>query len=180
MKKYIALLCVIAVLCGLMCACVDDGSLNMPNTDSVEDVAKIDTPLGAVQITPALREELRWHSDSAEFQVCISVHSMVPDNYLDTLLYEGVSASEYLARSIELEGVDEETSYRYRRIFLSLRREYFSELLEGLSYSGKKDGRAEICQEYLFFYTTMTKSEILNLTCDSDEAFCVFATAMYK
>ena len=177
MKRCISLFCILGIVC-MLCAC--DGSVRTPNTDSVEDVSKIDVPMGTVQISTALRDELRWYSDSAEVQVCISVKSMVPDNYLDALTYDGISASEYLQRSHALEGVDDDEASRYYRIYDSLRRNYFKELLGGLSYSGQKTSGAEMCLDYHYFYTVMTKSEILNLTCNHDEAFLVFSTVMYK
>lgn len=178
MKRFIALICTVAILCGLLCSC-SDGPVEL-STDSMKDVAEMDIPMGTVVITDELRNALFWRFGSTRFQVCISFKSMVPDDYLDTLMYDGISASEYLERSLALRGIDEETASAYSRKYYELKNNYFYDLVEDLSYSGEKDTGAAACREYFFFYTTMTKSEIMSLTCEEDEAFCVFAIRMLK
>lgn len=178
MKKFISLFCIIAILCGSLCSCsnTEVGFY----TDSYEDVAQMDIPMGTVKITDGLKRKLFFRFGFTRFLVCVSFKSMVPDNYLDTLIEDGISAAEYLERSIALRNVDNEKATEYYRKYSGLEDKYFNDLVDSLSYTGEKDTGAWACHEYFFFYTTMTKSEIMNLTCEPDEAFCVFGYRMLK
>ncbi len=145
----------------------------------IEDPFERRVSLGEVEIAYNLNEELKKYTDAEKFVVMICYISMIPENYLDTTMYDGMSASEYLDRYLELKESDPEEAKTAHETYSRLKTEYYYDSLATLSYVGEKRVLGGTCEYNFAFYTCMTKKEILELTCDEDEAFYVFA-AIYK
>ena len=158
----------------------DDGNITWLTVDQMEELDSIYVSQGTVKKSENLESSLSKYSDETTFAVAISFASMIPDDYLDKIKFEDVTASEYLARSIELQDKDEEASKNALAKYYELKYSYYDEMLNSLDYKGEKVVKGDVCREYFFFYTYMTKEEIYQLTCDEDEALYVFAPGLLK
>lgn len=196
MKKFLVLLLASVLLVSCSSASEDVSS----GAESIEEdifagahwlsLPKIGDPfsrrveLGKVKIASNLRETLGGYGDDERFAVIVCFISMIPENYLDLITHEGKTANEYLAQYKELKESDPEAANKAYQTYKELRADHYQNVLDSLSYTGEKYvpgpyGFLGTCQTYFAFYACMTKKEILELTCDEDEAFYVF-TGNYK
>lgn len=105
---------------------------------------------------------------------------MVPDNYLDLIYEDGMSAQEYFDLGKSLQETDPEASDKAFQTYNGLKHEYFNDLLNSLNFHGELKPYGLLSEDFFFFYTYMTKEEILNLTCDEDESYYITAMGRYK
>lgn len=137
----------------------------------------IKVPLGTVQVSPNLIKAMEDMPDNLRLRVIICFKSMVPENYLDSLSYEGKSYAEY-QEIVDTADTIEEVGQAETAISM-MKNNYYSELRKTLSFTGEVWYMDGTSRKNFAFYACMTKKEILELTCDEDEAFYVFA-AQYK
>lgn len=146
--------------------------------DGISECQGICVAQGTVQISKRLMVKLEEYPENTLFAVAICFRSMVPNNYLDMIQENGITAEQYRLKGIELLETNPEAAQDAMGTYQRLRYSYFDTLLNSLQYSGEKWVPAFACKENFFFYTYMTKDEILSLKCGEDEALYVFAPDM--
>ncbi len=148
--------------------------------DSLKQAQTMPVSKGTVVLSEGLKQELEKLPDDQVFGVAISFASMIPEDHLDTLVYEGISASEYHEKALALIDTDKEASGEAMAKYYELRVRYYYDLLFSLSYIEYLDDRGGVTLEDCFFYAYLTKDEILHLECDEDESLYVFAPGLLK
>lgn len=156
----------------------NDSDILWLTVEGFSQLDSIDVPIGTVEISEKLRSRLSEYSDETIFAVAICFAPMIPDDYLDRIEYEGLSATEYLEKSIELQESNPEEAKKALGKYYELKYSYYDEILSSLSYDGEKLTPAFACKERFFFYTYMSREEILHLKCAENEALYIFAPGM--
>ena len=141
-------------------------------TDSSSLAYDVKVPMGTVLVSPYLVQAMEDMPDNLRLRVIVCFKSMVPDNYLDTLSYGGKTYAEYreILDTLENEEEREQAGYAIR----TMTSEYYNTMFDSLDFKYETWNLGGI--QYNFsFYACMTKKEILELTCDEDEALYIFA-----
>lgn len=194
MKKIMILVLVGLLLCGALASCGDAEETESKDVESVSidefseaiwpeggegNAFDVRVPYGHVIRSIYLNGFLDGYDSDRKIVVMICFASMIPENYLDTLMHEGMSAAEYYQKYEELQETNPEEAQEAYTQYYHLRLRYYREMLDSLSYPGEKRVRGGACSNNFAFYACMTKEELLSLTCEEDEALYVFA-AHYK
>ncbi len=146
--------------------------------DGFSSLDFVDVPLGEVEISENFQNALEDYSSDTTFAVAICFSPMVPSNYLDLIEYESISASEYLAKAINIMEINPSEAKIALGRYQQLKEEYYEQKLDALSYKGEKIVPGDACKELFFFYTYLTKEDILQLKCDEGEALYIFSPGM--
>ena len=132
-------------------------------------------PLGTVQVSPYLIKAMEHMPGNLRIRVMVSFASMLPDEYWNTVL-EGKTVREYyeiIEAREDLKAANLATDLLY-----PYKHEWFYKIYRTIHVSDEQAALGGITDDFCF-YACMTKKEILELTCNEDEAFYIFA-AIYK
>ena len=129
-------------------------------------------PLGTVQVSPNLIDAMEHMPGNLRIRVVVSFASMLPEEYWNTVL-EGRTVKEYY-EIIEARE-DLEAANLARGLLYSYKHEWFSKIYRTIRVSDEQAILGGVCQDSFCFYACLTKDEILELTCNEDEAFYIFA-----
>ena len=159
---------------------VDENGNVWIRTDKISELQENGIPFGTVKISDNLKWGMMRYPAETRFAVVVSFASMVPDNYLETISLDGISAADYLEQSIELQEIDGEASKAAYAKYYQLKNDYLERLFESIDFAREKIIKGGVCKEEHFFYAYLTEKEIYQLTCAEDEALYVFAPGMIK
>jgi hypothetical protein len=135
----------------------------------------VKVPMGTVQVSPYLVKAMEDMPDNLRLRVIVSFKSMLPEEYWNTVL-EGKTVREYY------EIIESEEDLKAANLATDLlypyKHEWFYKIYRTIHVSDEQAALGGITDDFCF-YACMTKKEILELTCNEDEAFYIFA-AIYK
>lgn len=136
----------------------------------------VKVPMGTVQVSPYLVKAMEDMPDNLRLRVIVSFKSMLPEEYWDTVL-EGKTVREYY--EIIEANEDPKAMNHAADILFPHKEDWFYKLYRTIHVSDEQAILGGVCRDEFVFYACMTKKEILELTCNEDEAFYIFA-AIYK
>lgn len=129
-------------------------------------------PLGTVQVSPHLVKAMEDMPGNLRIRVMVSFASMLPEEYWNTVL-EGKTVREYY-EIIEAEE-DLKAANLAGDILYPYKNEWFYKIYHTIRVSDEQKVLGGVCQDSFCFYACLTKDEILELTCNENEAFYIFA-----
>ena len=154
------------------------------HVDSLDDLPN-NIPPGTVTLSDNLQRAIAPYSDDTVFALIVSFASMIPSNYLDTLFYKNISASELHREAIGLIETDPEKAKLLLGKYNELTTDFFNAVIESIRPTFTEAGMpvdllTEFHQEEFFFYTCATKKQLAKLKCKENEAFYIAGGSLYK